>query len=334
MLTAKITLQQKRQAKEVQTPFIKCQDAKGEFFPNATNCEDDAGLAICSESFPPNRGISANATRPTLCESPELFEEAIQCAKTCKLCCEVASKKAVNTGATGIVRAGTRLVGDHLTVTGPGNGSCQDDPVFILECSYLKAHCEEDNWTESLKSKCTATCGECSPFLPEVCLDKHLRCGDIHNASKLCEDPQYGPLFQQRCAVSCHKCDPKENANSTKTATSDKLRKVPETLPHCVDRSDDCQRNAFQCNNTLYRTLMREQCPRTCNVCSTPITAHRHFESTEHKDTITQLTTSKSDCSDTHENCPAWNANGFCDSIFYPQSTKVELCAKTCSQCE
>jgi len=37
--------------------------------------------------------VKASQSRPSLCESPELHEEALQCARTCKMCCELARPK-------------------------------------------------------------------------------------------------------------------------------------------------------------------------------------------------------------------------------------------------
>uniref|UniRef100_A0A915E2G0 ShKT domain-containing protein n=1 Tax=Ditylenchus dipsaci TaxID=166011 RepID=A0A915E2G0_9BILA len=193
--------------------------------------------SVCAENFPPNKK-DANTTRPTLCESPELFDEALQCAKTCKFCCKVKVKPD---------SASSSLISGRKSEA----GNLKTNSVFILECKFVKDRCKEDPWISVLKSRCEASCGECSPSSPNTCSDKHIRCADVSATRELCDDSQYGPLLQLRCAKSCEKCASAVIATTT-----------PSSII-CEDKSSDCQRNFNQCTNILYQSLMRDQCPKT-----------------------------------------------------------------------
>uniref|UniRef100_A0A914PL57 ShKT domain-containing protein n=1 Tax=Panagrolaimus davidi TaxID=227884 RepID=A0A914PL57_9BILA len=50
---------------------------------------------------------------------------------------------------------------------------------------------------------------------------------------------------------------------------------VSNDTPRCVDKLNaqginECPGKVNLCNNTLYYTLMTQQCPKTCNFCGTP----------------------------------------------------------------
>ena len=61
---------------------LRCQNPDGTFLPSATVCSDEA--TTCADIF---TGGTATA-RPTQCDNDDLASVALQCAKTCMICCE------------------------------------------------------------------------------------------------------------------------------------------------------------------------------------------------------------------------------------------------------
>uniref|UniRef100_A0A0K0D057 ShTK domain protein n=1 Tax=Angiostrongylus cantonensis TaxID=6313 RepID=A0A0K0D057_ANGCA len=94
-----------------------------------------------------------------------------------------------------------------------------------------------------------------------TCLDRvNPRTGvsDCPGVAYLCNDSVYFTLMTEQCPRTCNRCP--ETGNTA----------LP---PTCVDRVNprtgvsDCPKRAYLCNNSVYFTLMTEQCPMTCNRC-------------------------------------------------------------------
>uniref|UniRef100_A0A914QPQ1 ShKT domain-containing protein n=1 Tax=Panagrolaimus davidi TaxID=227884 RepID=A0A914QPQ1_9BILA len=62
---------------------IRCQDDRGRLLPVATFCEDDR--KDCKLIF---KDFAHDYFRPYLCDKNMLKPTALQCAKTCGICCE------------------------------------------------------------------------------------------------------------------------------------------------------------------------------------------------------------------------------------------------------
>uniref|UniRef100_A0A914DK18 ShKT domain-containing protein n=1 Tax=Acrobeloides nanus TaxID=290746 RepID=A0A914DK18_9BILA len=83
---------------------------------------------------------------------------------------------------------------------------------------------------------------------------------DCSSRAYLCNNAYYYTLMTQQCPATCGRCS---TSTSTDTSTS------------CVDLTNpstgvsDCSSRAYLCNNSLYYTLMTQQCPRTCGRCTT-----------------------------------------------------------------
>ena len=86
---------------------------------------------------------------------------------------------------------------------------------------------------------------------------------DCPSRSYLCNNTVYFSLMTQQCPRTCGRC-------TTNSSTS--VSVITSTT--CVDlaaagRTSDCPSLSYLCTNTAYRTLMRQQCPRTCGFCTT-----------------------------------------------------------------
>ena len=87
---------------------------------------------------------------------------------------------------------------------------------------------------------------------------------------------------------------------------------------HCLDMANNCAENRELCTNEFYKGMMAIYCRKSCGHCPAipapaPVCADRTGGYTTR--------------------CQSWKRNGFCDSLFYPESTKREYCAKTCALC-
>lgn len=150
--------------------------------------------------------------------------------------------------------------GDHLQPVDPGNNltssgstTCQDDPLFILECTYLKPQCGSEEWSPTLSAFCQRTCATCKNTTDsgyssgggvreavrgeEECVDMHLRCSSP-TLRDLCKDGEHGQLFQQRCPKTCGKC--KEPTGGKGTGKES-----------CLDRSPECQTYFDRCTHSV-----------------------------------------------------------------------------------
>ncbi|KAE9548582.1 hypothetical protein FO519_008203 [Halicephalobus sp. NKZ332] len=76
------------------------------------------------------------------------------------------------------------------------------------------------------------------------------------NHASACTDPTVGPQMKIVCARSCKSCN---GAGTNSTGT-------PSGSPSATGTSD-CPRNKSLCTNPNYKTLMQQQCPKTCGFC-------------------------------------------------------------------
>lgn len=130
---------------------------------------------------------------------------------------------------------------------------------------------------------------------------------DCPSRAYLCSNSLYYSFMTTQCPATCGRCS---ITTSTGTSTS------------CVDLTNsltgvsDCTSRAYLCNNSLYYTLMTQQCPRTCGRCTTS--------------TITSTSTTTCGAS---SSCSLWIANGFCTSTFYTTTQKMQYCGIACGLC-
>ncbi|CAI4222639.1 unnamed protein product [Auanema sp. JU1783] len=131
-------------------------------------------------------------------------------------------------------------------ITGTDVGPCTTPCPSGTQCDAGRANCCV------LNNSTTST----------SCVDKtNPRTGvsDCPARSNLCNDSVYYDLMTVQCPRTCNRCGVASSTTTSSTTTC-----VDLTGPSGVS---DCARRANLCNDATYRTLMRQQCPRTCGFC-------------------------------------------------------------------
>ncbi|VDM64178.1 unnamed protein product [Angiostrongylus costaricensis] len=86
---------------------------------------------------------------------------------------------------------------------------------------------------------------------------------DCPNRANLCNDTVYYTLMTEQCPRTCNRCPGTRAISRRTTATSPGCR----DLLNPATGVSDCPQMASYCTNTLYLTLMRQQCRKTCGYC-------------------------------------------------------------------
>ena len=66
---------------------LRCQEDDGTMTPAATICDDELSTATCTALFGAEVAPGATSRSPN-CDNDELQDKAMQCARTCGICCE------------------------------------------------------------------------------------------------------------------------------------------------------------------------------------------------------------------------------------------------------
>ncbi|CAJ0588985.1 unnamed protein product [Cylicocyclus nassatus] len=123
----------------------------------------------------------------------------------------------------------------------------------------------------------------------------------------LCNHTLYYALMTDQCPKTCGRC--KDGTVATGEECVDRVN--PKT------GKTECPALRYLCNHPIYHPLMRDQCPRTCNTCTTQVFA------AECRDLANPLT-GVSECkSKAH----------LCTSLIYRFVMEVQ-CPKTCNFCK
>ncbi|KAI1699091.1 shK domain-like domain-containing protein [Ditylenchus destructor] len=196
---------------------------------------------------------------------------------------------------------------------------CEDDKSPMLPCK--KENCQNEQMKKYMEVSCRATCGWCNAPLPPDpkypgCVDKMSSCGPWR---KYCSDPNYKAELKKNCARTCNFCEEVSTGTGTGTGNGTGVATVPSVQPQGtpvierVDTADNCEENIDLCDNEIYGSIMMEYCPETC---------------------IGTQIVSDEDCEDQNDNCVTWDQNfGFCDSEFYSEDSKADVCEYTCGFC-
>ncbi|CAO4364856.1 unnamed protein product [Caenorhabditis nigoni] len=99
----------------------------------------------------------------------------------------------------------------------------------------------------------------------------------------------------------------------------------------CVDLTNpatgrsDCPNRAYLCTNSVYLTLMRTQCPRTCGYCTSSTTRTSVTSTTVSSTCVdrTNPSTGTSDCT---------RLRAYCINAIYIPLMRVQ-CPRTCGFC-
>ncbi|KAH7717756.1 Protein PHAT-3 [Aphelenchoides avenae] len=173
---------------------LRCQKPDGSPLPTATLCEDKIDKATCEKVFgpggagatgqqpPPQQGQAPAqqgvAKRSPKCDLPDLAEKALQCAKTCQICCE-------------------RV--EH---------GCEDEPTYGIDCQEQKAKCKAPEWAAVMTAACGRTCGHCGAG---SCRDNIHECSTYKT---LCRDYTHRTFMIQNCARTCDLCGQRDNGSA------------------------------------------------------------------------------------------------------------------------
>uniref|UniRef100_A0A1I8AA45 ShTK domain protein n=1 Tax=Steinernema glaseri TaxID=37863 RepID=A0A1I8AA45_9BILA len=118
------------------------------------------------------------------------------------------------------------------------------------------------------------------------------------------------------------------STTTKKPATSARPR--PTSAPKsntCVDLGYDCTHKAYLCNNSLYRSLMTIQCPRTCGFCGQ---VPNDGSSGRSSGGSIRPRSERKGCRDIGYDCP--HRAYLCNNKLYHQIMTVQ-CPMTCGRC-
>lgn len=73
-----------------------------------------------------------------------------------------------------------------------------------------------------------------------------------------CNNAAYYTLMTHQCPLTCGRCV-QQNPVSQTTSCADKVNTATGV--------SDCLKMISYCNNSVYRSLMQQQCPKTCGFC-------------------------------------------------------------------
>uniref|UniRef100_A0A0K0CYH3 ShTK domain protein n=1 Tax=Angiostrongylus cantonensis TaxID=6313 RepID=A0A0K0CYH3_ANGCA len=139
---------------------------------------------------------------------------------------------------------------------------------------------------------------------------------DCPRVAYLCNNSLYYNLMTEQCPRTCSRCQ--ETGNVTLPPVS-----------ACVDRVNsrtgvsDCPQLAHLCNNSVYYTLMTQQCPRTCNRCSGTMTTTPTSPTASSCRDLVNPRTGISDCP---------RMVSYCRNTAYLTLMRQQ-CPKTCGYC-
>uniref|UniRef100_A0AC34RM18 ShKT domain-containing protein n=1 Tax=Panagrolaimus sp. JU765 TaxID=591449 RepID=A0AC34RM18_9BILA len=247
----------------------------GSFFANARECNNQLPDAQCETIFPCTGNCNyRNAlaaillmtpdtqpyVRNVACTDPAVQTQALQCAKTCAMCCQTAAYNCVDDPRSPINCAANigscrnpsfqSIMTQYCPATcGLCGGGCTD---AITGCTGLAALCNDVNWSTYMKTNCASTCGTCGGSPGQAtCNDLATNCAA--NAA-LCSNSNYYTLMTQQCPRTCNRC----GGNSGNPGTP------------CSDSNPSCPtwvRNGFCSSNFYTAAQKRQYCARSCNLC-------------------------------------------------------------------
>ncbi|KAI1715147.1 shK domain-like domain-containing protein [Ditylenchus destructor] len=209
----------------------RCFEDGAQFHPE--DCENTYPDLACDGTFgpaPANTPPAQEPARHTRCTEDVFLEDALKCAKTCRLCCERPEY------------------------------SCKDKDASF--CKTNKNTCVSAKTV--MITMCPHTCGYCVEGGHSICRDKYSYCSDSE-WKKLCQDPSVTiqDAMAKICPETCGKCNEQSSANSPSSARQQ--GSIPRTAD-CKD-GDNCAANAELCDNTFFKEIMDENCKKTCAHC-------------------------------------------------------------------
>ncbi|ULT88738.1 hypothetical protein L5515_007575 [Caenorhabditis briggsae] len=102
-----------------------------------------------------------------------------------------------------------------------------------------------------------------------TCVDKvnpSTGVSDCPKSAYLCNDSTYYALMTEQCPKTCNRCSGSNNSNNSNNNNGG-------SSSSCVDKVNpstgvsECASKAYLCTNSIYQSLMKDQCPKTCGFC-------------------------------------------------------------------
>ncbi|TKR62152.1 hypothetical protein L596_026148 [Steinernema carpocapsae] len=237
-------------------------------FKTAVGCEDE--IKNCDKIFEKPIVLDP-ASRDPLCGQEGMEGVALQCAKTCGICCERpefknacidlmddCAKNAKNCKEDGESSVFIRTFCPNTCGLCPTTTPVPTTKPPPIVCQDLAKGCPNQKKKNNcglpiIKLACALTCGICEP-----CKDKV----DCKGATKeFCEDAGgMGDAAREMCALTCGVCVlPTTLAPTTLAPTT--------PAPPCQDVSSNCEKLKNKCEKENWVEKMKQNCALTCGFC-------------------------------------------------------------------
>ncbi|KAE9548282.1 hypothetical protein FO519_008506 [Halicephalobus sp. NKZ332] len=243
-----------------------CSSTTGGTVPGSTNCVDKTN---------PQTGRSDCPELSYLCSS-SVYKTVMtqQCPRTSGL------QDAGGPSVGGMCPDSSQVaIGDHcclpqssgttgsLTTPSPSGSAA---PGCVGPC--IGNICPSGLTCSAAQQCCSSTTGGVVPApSTTTCVDKVGPSGvsDCPALANLCDSPVYYNVMTNQCPKTCNRCTSTGITGTTRTpGTSGSTGSTT-----CVDKinpktgTSDCPALSSLCSNTKYKTVMTQQCPKTCGLC-------------------------------------------------------------------
>ncbi|KHJ97863.1 shTK domain protein [Oesophagostomum dentatum] len=222
--------------------------------------------ATCVDKLNPSTGKSDCPARASLCNDATYYAVMTeQCPKTCGRC-----------------SGSTTSTATCVDKTNPSTG--------VSDCPALSYLCNNAAYLTLMTEQCPKTCNRCSStgatsatgassattVSSTTCVDKlNPRTGtsDCPMRVSLCQDANYLTLMKTECPKTCGYCTSSTVSGATVASTVSSATATTRAAGTCVDAinprtgTSDCPQRASLCNDSVYKDLMSNQCPKTCGLC-------------------------------------------------------------------
>ncbi|KAK6758533.1 hypothetical protein RB195_016013 [Necator americanus] len=257
----------------------------------------------CVDQVNPKTGSSDCPQRAHLCNNPKYQAlMAKECPKTCNKCKDSSTEPATTSSpnsrkpATSTQHPSPQTNSNCVDQVNPKTGSS--------DCPQRAHLCNNPKYQALMAKECPKTCNKCKDSSTEPattsspnsrkpaaakpkqtntnsartshCVDQvNPKTGfsDCPQRAYLCNNSKYQALMAKQCPKTCNKCR-NSSANDTdkqpQTYNSDSHR-APKNCSDLINPHtgvSDCSMRKKLCNQPHYRSLMRQQCPKTCGFCS------------------------------------------------------------------
>lgn len=187
--------------------------------------------------------------------------------------------------------------------------TCMADPTVVATTTTIAAT------TTTISTTTTQTTTKAS-VTTAACADKVTGgSNDCVSMASYCKNSVYLSLMKDKCPKTCGYCSTSSGSSGSGSTSTGCVDKV-------VNGSNDCASMASYCTNTIYKSLMKEQCPKTCGYCTSTSSNTSSSSSSGSSSTGT--------CKDASSDCST--KSYLCKNTIYKDLMKSN-CASTCGYC-